>query len=41
MESSTVAVVLALTLACTGGMFLLISHQITGRSGMAIATRLT
>ncbi|MBK7261014.1 MAG: GGDEF domain-containing protein [Rubrivivax sp.] len=35
MESSTVAVVLALTLACTGGMFLLISHQITGRSGMA------
>lgn len=35
MDSSTVAVVLALTLACTGGMFLLISHQITGRSGMA------
>lgn len=35
MESSTVAVVLALTLACTGGMFLVISHQIRGRSGMA------
>lgn len=35
MESSTVAVVLALTLACTGGMFLVIAKQIQGRSGMA------
>jgi len=35
MESSTVAVVLALTLACTGGMFLVIAQQIRGRSGMA------
>lgn len=35
MESSSVAVVLALTLACTGGMFLVISKQIQGRSGMA------
>lgn len=35
MESSTVAVVLALTLACTGAMFLLIAKQIQGRSGMA------
>ncbi len=35
MESSTVAAVLALTLACTGGMFLVISHQMQGRNGMA------
>jgi diguanylate cyclase (GGDEF)-like protein len=35
MESGTVAVVLALTLACTGGMFLVIAQQIRGRSGMA------
>jgi diguanylate cyclase (GGDEF)-like protein len=35
MESSTLAVVLALTLACTGGMFLVIAQQIRGRSGMA------
>lgn len=35
MESSTLAVVLALTLACTGGMFLVIAKQIRGRSGMA------
>jgi diguanylate cyclase (GGDEF)-like protein len=34
MESSTLAVVLALTLACTGGMFLVIAQQIRGRSGM-------
>lgn len=30
-----VAVVLALTLACTGGMFLVIAQQMRGRSGMA------
>lgn len=35
MESGTVAVVLALTLACTGGMFLVIAQQMRGRSGMA------
>lgn len=35
MESSTLAVVLALTLACTGLMFLIIAKQIQGRSGMA------
>ena len=35
MESSTLAVVLALTLACTGGMFLVIAKQVQGRSGMA------
>jgi diguanylate cyclase (GGDEF)-like protein len=35
MVSSTLAVVLALTLACTGGMFLLIAKQVQGRSGMA------
>jgi diguanylate cyclase (GGDEF)-like protein len=35
MESSTLAVVLALTLACTGVMFLIIAKQIQGRSGMA------
>lgn len=34
MESGTLAVVLALTLACTGGMFLVISQQVSGRSGM-------
>ena len=35
MESSIVAVVLALTLAGTGCMFLVIAKQIQGRSGMA------
>lgn len=35
MESSIVAVVLALTLASTGCMFLVIAKQIQGRSGMA------
>ena len=35
MESGTIAVVLALTLVCTGGMFLVIAKQIQGRSGMA------
>ncbi|HNT38791.1 MAG TPA: GGDEF domain-containing protein [Rubrivivax sp.] len=35
MESGTIAVVLALTLACTGGMFLVIAKQMQGRSGMA------
>ncbi|ODU08905.1 MAG: hypothetical protein ABS84_10520 [Rubrivivax sp. SCN 71-131] len=35
MESGTIAVVLALTLACTGGMFLVIAKQMHGRSGMA------
>lgn len=35
MESGTLAIVLALTLACTGGMFLVISQQVSGRSGMA------
>lgn len=34
MESSTLAVVLSLTLACTGGMFLVIAKQVQGRSGM-------
>ena len=35
MESSTLAVVLALTLACTGGMFGVIAHHVRGRSGMS------
>ena len=35
MESATLAIVLALTLACTGGMFLVIAQQVGGRSGMA------
>ncbi len=35
MESSIVAIVLALTLAGTGCMFLVIAKQIKGRSGMA------
>jgi diguanylate cyclase (GGDEF)-like protein len=35
MESGSIAVVLALTLACTGGMFLVIAKQMRGRSGMA------
>ena len=35
MESSSLAVVLALTLACTGGMFLVIAKQMRGRSGLA------
>ncbi len=35
MESDTIAVVLALTLACTGGMFLVIAKQMQGRSGVA------
>lgn len=35
MESGTLALVLALTLACTGVMFLLISKQIGVRTGMA------
>lgn len=35
MESDTIAIVLALTLACTGGMFLVIAKQMQGRSGVA------
>ncbi len=35
MESSHLAIVLALTLACTGVMFLIIAKQVRGRSGMA------
>ncbi len=35
MDSGTIAVVLALTLACTGGMFLVIAQQMQGRSGVA------
>lgn len=35
MESGSLAIVLALTLACTGGMFLVIARQVGGRSGMA------
>ena len=35
MESGNLALVLALTLACTGVMFLVIAKQVKGRSGMA------
>lgn len=35
MEPNPLPVVLALTLACTGGMFLLIARQINGRAGMS------
>jgi len=35
MESGAIAVVLALTLACTGAMFLVIAKQMYGRGGMA------
>lgn len=35
MEAGSLSVVLALTLACTGGMFLVIAKQIRGRSGMS------